>query len=769
MTKLPHRQQYIDIFPWNENFKTGVGKIDQQHKHLVYLLNHVANHIIFKQEEPSLGSIINELVDYAAYHFQSEENYWLGVLPDASETASHRDSHNHFIERVEEFKLKLKTIPTEQWLEELLSFLASWLAAHILESDKHMALLTDAILKGKSVEEASGWADQQMQESTKAIINIIVASYKNLSVSALRLRHEIEAGILTQTKLSNSEFRLQQAMEYAQIGYWSLGYNSKVADWSPEIFNLFGLPEGSVPGPDTLCSIMQKDYHISFLNSMQECFQTGKEHYVEYPITRRSDGEERWIECRGRVTYHEDGTPDRIAGFVQDITQRKNSEKQITELAHYDSLTGLPNRRLLLDRLHQTIAACKRSDQNNALLFLDIDDFKKINDHHGHEYGDALLKEVALRIRQCIRDSDTLARLSGDEFVVILPSLDVNRMNAAAQAEVVAIKLSNVLAKTYHLQKVQYKSGASIGIALFADSRQTESELLQQADMAMYKAKQSGKNSVCFFDPQMQIEITEQAKLEDDLRQALQAQEFILHFQPQVNPLGQTLGAEALVRWHHPDNGLVGPDRFIPLAEKTGAIVPLGEWVLKSAFKQLRLWQGREETQHLTLSVNVSARQFHDSKFVPLVCQLLDNYHLPRGKLRIELTETMMVDDMDKTISSMNVLRERGVLFSLDDFGTGYSSLRYLKRLPLSQLKIDRSFVADLESDVNDQSIVKTIISMSKALGLYVIAEGVETEEQREFLESEGCTVYQGFLYSKPLPIEDFESFLAKYNSHAVQ
>ncbi|WP_347841621.1 bacteriohemerythrin [uncultured Draconibacterium sp.] len=762
LTTHSSRQPHIDIFLWDENFKTGVKEIDQQHKHLVFLLNQVANHIIFEQQEASLGNIINELVDYAVYHFQSEENYWLEVAPEAPETTSHRDSHNRFVERVQAFKLKSDTMPAELWLEELLSFLASWLAAHILESDKHMALLVSAVLQGKSVEEASLWADQQMQESTKAIINIIIASYKNLSASALRLMREIKVGSLTQTKLSNSEMRLQQAMEYAQIGYWSLAYNSEVADWSPEVFSLFGLPEDAEPSPNSLCRIMNEEYHIPFLNSMQECFQTGKEHYTEYPITRPSDGIKRWIECRGKVTYHDDGTPDRIAGFVQDITQRKDSERQITELAHFDSLTGLPNRRLLFDRLRQTIAGGKRSNQSNALLFLDIDDFKKINDQHGHDYGDALLKEVASRIRLCIRDGDTLARFAGDEFVVIILGLDSNQMNAAAQAEVVAVKLSGALAEIYQLKGIQYKSSVSIGIVVFGNGEQNESNLLKQADIAMYKAKQRGKNAVCFFDPQMQDEVNEKAQLEDDLRKAIQAQEFVLHYQPQLNQQSSVCGAESLVRWQHPNKGLIGPDRFIPLAEKTGLIIPLGEWVLKSACRQLSLWQSKAETEHLTLSVNVSARQFHDSQFIPLACQLLEKYSLPRGKLRLELTETMMVDDIDKTIASMNILRKKGVHFSLDDFGTGYSSLRYLKRLPLSQLKIDRSFVDDLESDVNDQAIIKTIISMSKALGLYTIAEGVETKRQRAFLENEGCMVYQGFLYSKPLPIEAFEMFLAK-------
>ncbi|UGA53655.1 putative bifunctional diguanylate cyclase/phosphodiesterase [Vibrio sp. VB16] len=438
----------------------------------------------------------------------------------------------------------------------------------------------------------------------------------------------------------------------------------------------------------------------------------------------------------------------------------KKNKKELLQQAHHDALTGLPNRILLFNRLRQTIATCNRSNHNHALLFLDIDDFKTINDTHGHEYGDRLLKEAASRIRQCLRVDDTLARFGGDEFVILLPQLDASIVAAKAQAEHIVNDLLETLARSYSLQQHQYSSSVSIGIVLFDDDSHSKSELIKQADIAMYQAKHSGKNTACFFDPEMQKKVAAQFNLENDLRIAIIEQQFELFYQPQVNQSNQTVGAEALIRWIHPEKGVVGPNQFIPIAEKTGLIIAIGEWVLKTACEQLNHWQQRKETQHLTLSVNVSYKQFRQPDFVAMVRKLLSEHNLINGKLRLELTESMLVDDMKRTISHMNELRELGVDFSLDDFGTGYSSLKYLKNLPLSQLKIDQSFVKDVESDASDQSIVKTIISMSEALGLNAIAEGVETLEQRTTLEREGCLVYQGYLYSKPIPIDEFEMYL---------
>ncbi|WP_375749114.1 putative bifunctional diguanylate cyclase/phosphodiesterase [Vibrio sp. HN007] len=438
----------------------------------------------------------------------------------------------------------------------------------------------------------------------------------------------------------------------------------------------------------------------------------------------------------------------------------KQRQKELLQLAHSDSLTGLPNRPYLFQSLGQVLANSPKNHNYHALLFLDIDDFKTINDTHGHEYGDALLSEAALRIKRHIRPRDTLARFGGDEFVVLMPDLSESELTAANQVEEITDKLLETLSATYQLKEHRYTNSVSIGIVLFNDASHSGSELLKQADIAMYEAKNSGKNSACFFNPKMQEEITAQFILENELRSAIKKFQFELYYQPQINQHGKTVAAEALIRWKHPEKGFISPYRFIPIAEKTGLILAIGEWVLINACRQLKRWQKTPEMRHLSISVNVSYKQFRESNFVLLVSQLIEQYHIEPGKLRIELTETMLVDEMELTIERMNQLRDLGVHFSLDDFGTGYSSLKYLKRLPLSQLKIDKSFVDDLVTDKNDQSIVKTIISMSEALDLNTLAEGVETEAQKLYLANEGCMLYQGHLYSKPLPVETFEDFV---------
>lgn len=455
--------------------------------------------------------------------------------------------------------------------------------------------------------------------------------------------------------------------------------------------------------------------------------------------------------------------------LIRSISQSaKQKQKELLQLAHHDALTGLPNRVQLFNHLREIIIGFNHVNQNHALLFLDIDDFKTINDTHGHEYGDSLLKEAASRIQQNIRFGDTLARFGGDEFVVLLPRLAISTQEATVQAEQIANKLLVALSQSYQLQELKYNSSVSMGIVLFNDNSRTESELVKQADIAMYSAKKSGKNSACFFNPQMQMKVAAQFALENELRIAIKQNQFELFYQPQVNQFSQTIGAEALIRWRHPEKGLVGPNNFIPLAEETGLIIPIGLWVLQTACKQLQLWQQEPETQHLKLSVNVSYKQFSEADFVTLVGELLEKHKIKTGRLRLELTESMLVDDMERTIEHMNQLKLMGVYFSLDDFGTGYSSLKYLKRLPLSQLKIDKSFVDDLESDSSDQSIIKTIISMSKGLGLHTIAEGVETKEQKAYLEKEGCLAYQGYFYSKPLPLATFEAYISEQFIHSA-
>ncbi len=445
---------------------------------------------------------------------------------------------------------------------------------------------------------------------------------------------------------------------------------------------------------------------------------------------------------------------------IVDITIRKNAEEEIQSLAFYDPLTHLPNRRLLLDRLNLALINSSRSGKDVALLFLDLDHFKTLNDSLGHDIGDILLKQVAERLTSCIRDSDTAARIGGDEYLVMLENLSEQSIEAAAQAKIISEKILFALNQPYQLNKNEYQSTVSVGVALFGNQNISQDELLKHADIAMYQAKKAGRNSVCFYDPQMQHTIHARLELERELREAIEKQQFKLYYQIQVDHLGYPLGAEALIRWQHPERGLVSPLQFIQLAEETGLILPIGQWVLEAACAQLKIWEQSAHSSALTISINVSAKQFRQEGFVNQVQTAVNRYAINPKLLKLELTESILLESIEATITIMNDLKKTGIRFSLDDFGTGYSSLQYLKRLPLSQLKIDQSFVRDIVSDTNDKVIVRTIIAMAQSMELEVIAEGVETIEQRQLLQNTGCMKFQGYLFGKPVSIEEFDLLL---------
>jgi diguanylate cyclase (GGDEF)-like protein/PAS domain S-box-containing protein len=454
-----------------------------------------------------------------------------------------------------------------------------------------------------------------------------------------------------------------------------------------------------------------------------------------------------------------------IFGFNQDVTERKRHEQQIHELAFFDPLTRLPNRRLMYDRLEHALGSSARRQHEGALLLIDLDHFKELNDTHGHEAGDQLLMKVAARLNLSIRPGDTAARLGGDEFVVILEDLE-GVADGLLHANTIAQRISKELSRPFLLlrgksgETITHQCSASIGISAFGGADVSAAELLRRADTAMYQAKAAGRNTVCFFDPAMQAEVTERATLHSDLRQANRAGQFELHYQVQMDANRRPSGAETLLRWRHPEKGLLYPAAFIDLAEETGLIVPLGYWVLETACNQLAQWAARPEMAHLRLAVNVSARQFHQPAFADQVRELLQRTGAPADRLKLELTESTLIEDAECVIEHMACLRALGIRFSLDDFGTGYSSLAYLKRLPLTQLKIDQSFVRDVLSDPNDATIVRTILALGNSFGLSVIAEGVETEEQCAFLAENGCRDYQGYLFSRPVPLVDFEAML---------
>lgn len=455
-----------------------------------------------------------------------------------------------------------------------------------------------------------------------------------------------------------------------------------------------------------------------------------------------------------------DGAITHYVAVKEDITASKQAEELINTLAFYDPLTALPNRRLLIDRLQQALATSTRHQRQGALLMVDLDNFKDLNDGLDHGQGDLVLQQVAKRLVNCIREGDTVARPGADEFLVLLAQLDQNPLEAALQAEIVGNKILDTLGTPYQFNGSEMPCTASIGIALFGERHEEAVEPMKRAELAMYQAKAQGRNTMRFFDPKMQATVNARVAMEASLRDAVALDQLVLHYQPQVTDEGKITGVEALLRWLDPKRGMVSPAEFIPVAEETGLILPIGNWVLETACKQLALWTSQPGIAHLTVAVNVSAKQFHQRDFVDRVLHTLERTGANAHLLKLELTESLLVEDVEGVIAKMNALKARGVTFSLDDFGTGYSSLSYLQRLPLDQLKIDQGFVRDILANPNDAAIAKMVIALAASLRLTVIPEGVETPAQREFLSGLGCHNFQGYLFSRPLPIDQLEAFV---------
>jgi len=555
------------------------------------------------------------------------------------------------------------------------------------------------------------------------------------TLEALRLS---EARWRSLTQLSSDWYWEQDA----QFRFVRLDGNAQQKTGVPDEVH-YGLTRWELP--DTFVDEGQWRDHRALLEAHQV--------FHDFEMQRVThDGQPIWVSISGEPIFDAEGRFTGYRGVARDITERQLAEAQIQRLAFYDELTGLPNRRLLMDRLERAVASSTREGCHGALLFLDLDNFKGINDTLGHEWGDRLLVQVGARVSACVRATDTVARLGGDEFVVVIEGLHAQEAEAAAEAEAVAQKVLAALNQPYQIEGCEMHSTPSIGIALFLDAQQPVQELLKRADLAMYQAKAQGRNMLCFFDPAMQAAASARSALEGDIRLGLARAEFLLHYQPVVDATGQLLGAEALVRWNHPQRGMVPPAEFIPLAEQTGLILPLGRQVLAMACHQLALWAADPARAGWTLSVNVSAQEFRQSEFVQDVLAVLRDSGADARRLKLELTESLLLHDVEDSILKMQALRTLGVGFALDDFGTGYSSLSYLKRLPLDQLKIDQSFVRDVLTDPNDAAIACTIITLAHSLALDVVAEGVETEGQRAFLLRNGCQRFQGYLFGRPGP-----------------
>jgi diguanylate cyclase (GGDEF)-like protein/PAS domain S-box-containing protein len=561
----------------------------------------------------------------------------------------------------------------------------------------------------------------------------------------------------TRKRLHESETRFRTVIEQSPIGM-AFGRDGITVEVNDVYLQMFGYNDMNEVCGHPLINQIAPQYRAEVEDRIKRRIM-GEQVETSYEsIGLRKDGSQFPMYISAKRLVLNDG-PLTFA-FLIDITQRKKSEEEIKHLAFHDYLTGLPNRRLLLDRLQQALASSARSGRHGALLLIDMDDFKTLNDTHGHIVGDSLLQQVAERLKSCVREGDTVARLGGDEFVLILENLGEDLIEAAEQIKSVGNQIHDSLGHPFQLALHKYKCTISVGATLFKDTHLTKDELIKQADIAMYQAKKAGRNTLRFFDPQMQEAINARAELEGELRKAVEAGQFQLYFQVQVDYLHRPIGAETLIRWIHPERGLVTPAQFIPLAEETGLILPIGKWVLETACMQIKAWEQDLLTRDLVLSVNVSAKQFQQPDFVLQVQDSVRSQGIKPGLLKLELTESMLIENIGDTIATMNALNEIGVQFSLDDFGTGYSSLQYLKRLPLDQIKIDRSFIHDIVDNVSDRAIVRTIIAMAQSLNLNVIAEGVETEEQRSLLINKGCKNFQGFLLGKPLPIKQFEESL---------
>lgn len=483
---------------------------------------------------------------------------------------------------------------------------------------------------------------------------------------------------------------------------------------------------------------------------------------------RAKDGSLYWVQSTVVPFFGKDGKPEQYVAIRADITSRKEAEAQTQHMALHDALTGLPNRRLMNDRLIATIQRKERYPSFGAVLLMDLDHFKEVNDTLGHALGDELLRKIAQRLTQCVRKVDTVARLGGDEFVIILDRVGTDMDAAIANTKCIGEKIRTALAEPYQLGIHQLNVTPSLGIVLFDSYDDDSEELIKQADIALYSAKEAGRNQLCFFEMALQEETNQRALVLQELRKVLERDELRLFYQPVVDDQQNILGFEALVRWFHSEHGSISPIDFIPLAEQSGLIIPIGAWILETACWQLAQWSTDPERQNLTMAVNVSARQFNQAGFAEQVQEILIRTGARADRLRLELTESMLHDNIESTIVKMETLRKLGIRFSLDDFGTGYSSLSYLKLLPLNQLKIDKSFVDDIFDDPSHAAIARTIMALGSSLDLNVVAEGVETQQQLDWLLENGCQSFQGYFFSHPLPIAEIEALLRAQQAGSV-
>ena len=574
-----------------------------------------------------------------------------------------------------------------------------------------------------------------------------------LLISALQSERK-----LVEVALRKSEQKFRAVIEGALDGIITIDAKGKIVEFNPAAEQIFGYKKAAVLGKPLGDIIIPPSHRQMHEDKHSAYVATGKKHVFDQRLefnAMRADGTEFPVELT--IIALKDGSDSMVTGFVRDISLQKSTQLEIEKIAYYDILTGLPNRRLLIDRFHHAAVTTARLQNNGAMLFIDLDNFKLLNDTKGHEVGDALLRAVATRICSTLREGDTIARLSGDEFVVILENLDGTLSVAESQASDVAEKLLQALSQYYTLGQFEFSTSCSIGITLFNNHIIAFEEHLRNADIAMYQAKANGRNTYCFYDISTQRAVDRRFAIEAELHTAIKNEELTLHFQSIVNVNQQVIGAEALLRWNSASLGEVGPAEFIPIAEKTNQILMIGNWVLRSACLQIQAWSSRPHLQDLRISVNISAKQFLDTHFISYLQSCITEFGINPDSLKLELTETAVIDNIEDVIRKFKIISAMGVRISLDDFGMGYSSLGYIKKLPISQIKIDLSFVHDMLTDSNDAAIIQMILAIGKTIHCNIVAEGVENIAQFEALKDFGCEYFQGYYFCKPVNADTFE------------